>query len=95
MKTERKREGALIPVCMTGIKESRENGQHPSQFVADMLKHALGLEKAPTIEWSHRTLEQANSGQPATSIICGEAPLLFGKGPNVKAGCGTEDQYDS
>lgn len=43
-------------VCITGVKEGREHGKHPSEFVADMLKEALNLEKPPTIDWAHRTL---------------------------------------
>lgn len=43
-------------VRITGVKEGREHGKHPSQFVADMLKEALDLEKPPTIDRAHRTL---------------------------------------
>lgn len=43
-------------VCITGVKEGREHGKHPPQFVANMLKEALNLEKLPTIDRAHRTL---------------------------------------
>lgn len=43
-------------VRITGIKEGRENGRQPSQFVADLLKDALSLEKPPCLERAHRTL---------------------------------------
>uniref|UniRef100_A0A3B4UUN6 Integrase core domain-containing protein n=1 Tax=Seriola dumerili TaxID=41447 RepID=A0A3B4UUN6_SERDU len=43
-------------VRITGVKEGREHGKHPSWFVADMLKEALNLEKPPTIDRAHRSL---------------------------------------
>lgn len=41
-------------ICITGVKEGREHGKHPSQFVANMLKETLDLEKPPTLD--HCTL---------------------------------------
>lgn len=43
-------------IRITGVKEGREHGKHPSQFVAYLLKEALDLEKPPTIDRAHRTL---------------------------------------
>ncbi|XP_049889985.1 uncharacterized protein LOC126383499 [Epinephelus moara] len=43
-------------IRIMGVKEGREHGKHPSQFVTNLLKEALNLEKPPTIDRAHRTL---------------------------------------
>lgn len=43
-------------VRITGVKEGREQGKHPSVYVAGVLKEALGLDKLPTLDRVHRTL---------------------------------------
>lgn len=43
-------------VRLTRVKEGRENGKHPSKFVAELLKEALKLENPPIIDHAHRTL---------------------------------------
>lgn len=46
----------LCNIRITGVKEGREHGKHPSQFVAGMLEDTLKLEKPPIIDHAHRTL---------------------------------------
>ncbi|KAF3844369.1 hypothetical protein F7725_007532 [Dissostichus mawsoni] len=43
-------------IRIIGVKEGREHGKHPSQFVADMLKVSLGLDKPPTLDRAHHAL---------------------------------------
>uniref|UniRef100_A0AAV2JHZ2 Uncharacterized protein n=1 Tax=Knipowitschia caucasica TaxID=637954 RepID=A0AAV2JHZ2_KNICA len=43
-------------IRVTGVKEGREHGKHPSQFVATLLKDALGLDKSPCLDRAHRSL---------------------------------------
>lgn len=41
---------------VTGVKEGRENGKPPSEYIAAMLKQSLGLDKLPCLDRAHRTI---------------------------------------
>ena len=43
-------------IRITGVKEGREHGKQPYQFVANMLKVALNLERPPILDRAHRSL---------------------------------------
>ncbi|KAK1892080.1 LINE-1 type transposase domain containing protein 1 [Dissostichus eleginoides] len=58
-------------IRIIGVKEGREHGKHPSQFVADMLKVSLGLDKPPTLDRAHRALRSrpTQDGLPPRAFI--------------------------
>ena len=58
-------------VRVWGVKEGRESGQQPSLFVANMLKAALGLDTAPTLDIAHRTLRHrpTEEGAPPRAFV--------------------------
>lgn len=41
---------------ITGIKERREDGKRPSEFISQCLKESLGLDKSPLLDRAHRSL---------------------------------------
>lgn len=43
---------------ITGIKEGREEGKRPVEFMAQLLKVALGMEEAPVLDRAHRSLRR-------------------------------------
>ena len=45
-------------IRVTGVREHREDGRCPTDFIAEMLKEALALDKLPLLDRAHRTLRQ-------------------------------------
>ncbi|KAL3051929.1 hypothetical protein OYC64_002035 [Pagothenia borchgrevinki] len=58
-------------IRIIGVGEGREHGKHPSQFVADMLRVSLGLDKPPTLDRAHRALRSraTQDGLPPQAFI--------------------------
>lgn len=58
-------------VCVMGVKEGREQGTHPSEYVSEMLKKALAPEKKPTLDRVHRTLrtKPTQDDQPSRAFV--------------------------
>lgn len=64
-------------IRITGVKEGREHGKRITEFVADLLKEALNLEKAPLLDRSHRTLRSRPTDDNEPPRLCGKVSLLF------------------
>ncbi|KAJ3600871.1 hypothetical protein NHX12_031845 [Muraenolepis orangiensis] len=65
-------------IRIIGVKEGREHGKHPSQFVADMQKVSLGLDKSPTLDRALRSRPTQDGLPPQAFIYC-EMPLFLRK----------------
>lgn len=72
-KTAMDQAGTKTTCCnlyIIGVKERRENGKHAPEFVSQLLKDTLGLEKAPLLDCAHRTLtERPGEDQPARAFV--------------------------
>lgn len=57
-------------VRITGIKERREEGKHIPDFISELLKDSLQLDKAPVLDRAHRTLRaRPEDGHPARAFV--------------------------
>lgn len=55
---------------ITGVKERWEEGKHIPDFISELLKDSLQLDKAPVIDRAHRTLRtRPGDDQPARAIV--------------------------
>lgn len=56
---------------ITGIKERREDGKRPTDFISQCLKETLGLDKLPLLDRAHRTMRvrPGDSDPPRAFII--------------------------
>lgn len=53
-----------------GVKERREEGKNVTEYVAQLLKGLLGLEKTPLLDWVHRALrDRPGDDQPARAFV--------------------------
>ena len=57
-------------LCIIGVKERREDGKHAPEFVSQLLKDTLGLEKAPLLNRAHPTLrKRPGEDRPARAFV--------------------------
>lgn len=58
-------------IRVVGVREGRENGKRPVQFIADMLRELLQLEKTPVLDRAHRALRSkpTQDNQPPRAFI--------------------------
>ncbi|CAK6972034.1 uncharacterized protein LOC117536879 [Scomber scombrus] len=55
---------------ITGVREKREAGKAPLEFMAGLLHDTLGLDTCPTLDRSHRTLrERPGDDQPPQAFV--------------------------
>lgn len=53
-----------------GVKERWEEGKKITEYMAQLLKELLGLEKTPVLDWAQHTLtERPGDDQPARAFV--------------------------